>query len=330
MHDGASQEFVVLHGPSGVGKSELAREYARRNLSQYPGGAFYVSVREAGPPVDLATLGRTALALPNAADMTLQDQCLRALFALGGTRFLLIYDNAADPNSVESWLPPAGLGGHVLVTSTWDRWDTRWQRVSVSPMTDVEATRLVSAIVGEDVPSPQAKDIVRFAGGLPVQLVPGAQVLRVARARRQSPPAIGQMSDEAQASFAAPWRQLSPDGRLLLTAAVYFHPDRVSRTILEDALGAVGFGKQQFAAALNRCLDLSLFTGDEDPMRLHALLARYVQEHADDVDLEQRRRIRDELHARLVQAARTVSARPTDAGSRRYVDHVLHRPDPMA
>jgi hypothetical protein len=186
LHDGASQEFVVLHGPSGVGKSELAREYARRNLSHYPGGAYYVSVREGGPPVDLATMGRTALGLAYPADFLLPDQCLQALFALSGTRFLLIYDNAARSDSVESWLPPAGAGGHVLVTSTWDRWDARWQRVRLSPMTDVEATRLVSAIAGDDVPSSETREMISFAGGLPVQLVPAAQVLRIARERDSS------------------------------------------------------------------------------------------------------------------------------------------------
>ena len=40
-----SQQFVVLHGPPGVGKSELARE--AQSLQHYAGGAFYVSVREA-------------------------------------------------------------------------------------------------------------------------------------------------------------------------------------------------------------------------------------------------------------------------------------------
>jgi tetratricopeptide (TPR) repeat protein len=314
LHDGTSQEFVVIHGPSGVGKSELAREYARRNLSQYPGGAFYVSVREEGPPVDLAAMGRTALGLSYPADLGLRDQCLRALFALNGARFLLIYDNAAKPESVESWLPPAGAGGHVLVTSTWDRWDAGWKRVPVSPMTNVEATRLVSAIVGDDVPSSETRDVIHFAGGLPVQLVPAAQALRVAVARRQSPPPLGEMSDEAQASFAVPWSQLSPDGRLLLTAALYFHPDRVSRTMLKDALGAVGVDQRRFSAALDRCLDLSLFMGD-DPMRLHQLLARYIQERVGDVDGEQRGRVRDELQARFMQAARTVRTHPTDAAA---------------
>jgi tetratricopeptide (TPR) repeat protein len=125
---------------------------------------------------------------------------------------------------------------------------------------------------------------------------------------------MARISDEAQASFAAPWKQLSADGKLLLTAAIYFHPDRVSRTLLKDGLAAIGFDQRQFAAALDRCLDLSLFTGD-DPMRLHPLLARYVQEHADDIDLDQRRRIRAELQTCLVQAARAVSACPTDVAA---------------
>ena len=73
----------------------------------------------------------------NPAELTLRDQCGRTLLSLGGAPFLLIYDNAAGPESVQDWLPPAGVGGHVIVTSTWERWDARWQCVPVAPMTDV-------------------------------------------------------------------------------------------------------------------------------------------------------------------------------------------------
>ena len=53
---------------------------------------------------------------------------------MGTVPFLLIYDNANGPDSVKEWLPPAGGGGAVLVTSTWDRWNLRWHRVPVPPM----------------------------------------------------------------------------------------------------------------------------------------------------------------------------------------------------
>ncbi len=120
-------QLVVLHGPSGAGKSELAREYARTQQGRYPGGTFVVDVRSSGPPHDLARIGRTVFGLAFAPELPLEDQCIQALLAFGAAPCLLIYDNAASPEGLDPWLPRAGQPCHLLVTSTWERWDPRWQ-----------------------------------------------------------------------------------------------------------------------------------------------------------------------------------------------------------
>jgi hypothetical protein len=40
LGDPSGDAVVILHGQAGVGKSELAQEYARRSRQAYPGGTF--------------------------------------------------------------------------------------------------------------------------------------------------------------------------------------------------------------------------------------------------------------------------------------------------
>jgi predicted phosphodiesterase len=81
---------LVLHGPPGVGKSEVAREFARRHADRYPGGTFVVDGSAGALVVDLARIGRAVLDLHFPGDLSLQDQCLQTLRALGGAPTLLI------------------------------------------------------------------------------------------------------------------------------------------------------------------------------------------------------------------------------------------------
>jgi hypothetical protein len=47
----------VVHGESGVGKSELLREYGRRHEARYPAGRYWIDCR-LNLAQELANLGR--------------------------------------------------------------------------------------------------------------------------------------------------------------------------------------------------------------------------------------------------------------------------------
>lgn len=76
---------VVLTGTPGVGKSELAREYARLKSDLYPGGTFVVNCDGDGVPIDLARIGATILRIP-LSDLSLEDQCLATLHSWAASR----------------------------------------------------------------------------------------------------------------------------------------------------------------------------------------------------------------------------------------------------
>lgn len=109
----------ALHGLGGVGKTELAIEYVHRYGREYDIVWWLPSEQPAQVRAALAALGER-LGLPTSVD--LQQTVATVLDTLSTTElhWLLVYDNAGVPRSLDGLLPSSG--GHVLVTSRSHEW----------------------------------------------------------------------------------------------------------------------------------------------------------------------------------------------------------------
>ncbi len=194
------ESVLVLHGHSGAGKSELAKEFARRHGDRYPGGTFLLNATAGALDVDFARIGKTLLGLNFPSDLSLPEQGQQTFYSLGGVPTLLIYDNVGSLDGVNPWLPRSGMACHVLITSVIDIWDG-WQSQEVKPLGHEESLQLIKELGGSEVAEKYGEQLANLAGGLPIQICPAAITLAHEQRRGRLASAKISLVPEADESF---------------------------------------------------------------------------------------------------------------------------------
>ncbi|MFJ8433547.1 FxSxx-COOH system tetratricopeptide repeat protein [Kitasatospora sp. NPDC094019] len=166
--DSDAAPVQVLYGIGGVGKSQAAIEYAHRFAAGYDVLWWIPAQQPAVIPQKLAELA-PGLGLETDGDVTRTARAV--LDALAGGRpyhrWLLLFDNAEDPELLDPWLPTAGPGGHVLVTSRDRRWARRPGRTEVEVFDRAESVELVRHF-NSGVERADAERIAELLGDLPL------------------------------------------------------------------------------------------------------------------------------------------------------------------
>jgi tetratricopeptide (TPR) repeat protein len=167
---------TAIMGLGGVGKTQLALEYAYRYASDYS-GIWWVRAEEAVTLAqDYAELG-PPLGIEIKVDQgqTIREVQKQLSHCQG---FLLIFDNATDPNSIESYLP-TGAGTRAIVTTRAQAWPGALGQ-------DVEELPLAAAIdllckrTGQNDPK-AAEDIANRLGCLPLAIDQAAAYLQACK-----------------------------------------------------------------------------------------------------------------------------------------------------
>jgi hypothetical protein len=258
----AVTQTVTLHGLGGVGKTQLAVEYAWKHLGGYEAVLW---VRADSPQTLDASLAGIAdvLGLPEASakEQAVQTDAVLA-WLKGRERWLLIADNADTDEAARALSNRLGhsLGGHVLLTSRLGRWPINIAHLPLEVLLPDDAARYLQDRVAKEGQhagdEPTARKLAEELGFLPLALEQAAAFIIKLRwsfdkYRRRLRKPLDRHRDGATRHpdpVAKTWNialeRLSPLARALLRLAACFAPNAVPRgvfsadpTILSEGLG---------------------------------------------------------------------------------------------
>jgi len=177
LTSGSRAAVQALHGMGGVGKTQLAIEYAHRHSRDYDivwwldsenTSLLAQQFTELAGKLGCAPAGTAPDAVRSAVLSDLHDR----------DRWLLVFDNAEQPDELSPWLP-AGPG-HVLITSRSGAWAELAIPVPVDVLPRAEAVALLHTRV-PTLPEPDADALADALGDLPLALAQAAAYLAEAR-----------------------------------------------------------------------------------------------------------------------------------------------------
>jgi tetratricopeptide (TPR) repeat protein len=156
----------ALHGMGGVGKTQLAVEFAYRYADRYDIVWWIPAEHQSLVLQSLRQLGRH-LRTPDTANLQQAASLVLDQLAATPLRWLLVYDNANDPDDIASLIPSAG--GHVILTSRNQTWSDVWDPIQVDVFDRRESVELVRKRSG-GVSAEEADRLADRLGDLPLAL----------------------------------------------------------------------------------------------------------------------------------------------------------------
>lgn len=288
---GATPQTQAIFGLGGLGKSQIAIEYAYRHRGDY-NAVFWV---RSDSPVALSSgFGEIArlLDLPE-KDAQNPDDIVRAVnrWLENNTGWLLIFDNADEPALVKP-CRPNNANGHFLLTSRAQVFDVLGivKPIEINVMSPEEAVTFLFTRTGRDDDDAKerkaAAEISEALGYLPLALEQAGAYINAKKAQfqkylasyrkrrlellQEARPVTGDYTESVATTWSINFHEVEETSEAssdLLRASAFLSPDRIPLELISE-------GKAELGPALSE----ALADVDDDPLALNEVLeplARY-------------------------------------------------------
>ncbi len=313
-------QSTAVTGLGGIGKSQLASEFAYRYGQYFAGGVFWLGCEDPNAiPAEIATCGRNLNLHADFTNLPLDGQVSLVASAWHGELpRLLIFDNCEDERVLETWLPRGG-GCRVLATSRRNIWSLHLgvRGVSLGVLARSESLALLRKHRPDLAPDDPLSDaIAAELGDLPLALhLAGSFLARYRHAPSGAPKAYLEAvrqpdllehrsltiegasptghEQHVARTFALSYDRLQPADAIdeialvTLARAAWFAPgETIPRSLLRASAGVDGADDPaalRFEDGLARLRELGLIAEEgSGALVLHRLLAAFVRSAAGD------------------------------------------------
>jgi len=144
----SAPKIVVLHGLSGIGKTQIALEYAYQYKNDYK---IVWWLRAGESSILTADFEDLALKLGLIEKQTDNKEFgMKAVkhWFERNPRWLLIFDNATSKLNITDYIPQND-NGHIIITSQNPNWRGLAEPIKINNLSDVESVQMISDLTGE-------------------------------------------------------------------------------------------------------------------------------------------------------------------------------------